>query len=233
MTMTPRKPVSPANPVVPAMLVVLAALAACRSANSEYYTLLAPPSEHRAPATEATTEATTAPATEAVTAPATEATTAAFQLDVLPVDVPPEVDRTEIVVREGPAKLTPVETRSWISPLPRELRHALSDDLSHALGVRDVAGATPAAGVPTYRIKLVVQRFDSSLGARASIEAISTIRDAGGTAPPLVCSHRASEVAAAGYEQLAEAHQRAVAAIAAQIATAIRGLQAGHAACGG
>jgi uncharacterized lipoprotein YmbA len=188
-------------------VVVACLLTACRSAGSEYYTLVAPPSERSAPVTQA------------------------FQLDVLPIDVPPEVDRPEIVVREGPGRLTPVETRSWISPLARELRHAFSDDLTHALGARDVAGATPVAGIPTYRIKVVVQRFDSSLGARASIEAISTVRDAGGAAPALVCSHRASEAAGAGYENLAEAHQRAVAAIAAQIATAIRGLQAGTASC--
>jgi uncharacterized lipoprotein YmbA len=187
-------------------LVLALLVVACRSANSEYYTLVSPPSE-RPPVTET------------------------FQLDVLPVDVPPEVDRPEIVVREGRGKLTPVETRSWISPLARELRHALSDDLTGALRVRDVAGATPVAGIPTYRIKLVVQRFDSSLGARASIEAISTIRDANGQAPAVVCSHRASEAAGPGYEQLAEAHQRAVAAIAAQLAATIRGLQTGSAAC--
>jgi uncharacterized lipoprotein YmbA len=188
-------------------LLAASLLVACRSANSEYYTLVSPPSERPTPVTEA------------------------YQLDILPVDVPPEVDRDEIVVREGRGKLTPVETRSWISPLARELRHALSDDLSHALGARDVAGASPVAGIPTYRIKLVVQRFDSSLGTRASIEAISTIRNASGPAPVLVCSHRASEAAGPGYEQLAEAHQRAVAAIAAQIAAAIRSLQAGAAAC--
>ncbi|HEX4422252.1 MAG TPA: ABC-type transport auxiliary lipoprotein family protein, partial [Kofleriaceae bacterium] len=148
MPLTPRKPASPASPVVPATLVVLAALAACRSANSEYYTLLAPPSEHRAPVTETVTETATGATNGTANGTANEAINEAFQLDVLPVDVPPEVDRTEIVVREGPGKLTPVETRSWISPLPRELRHALSDDLSHALGVRDVAGATPATGVP-------------------------------------------------------------------------------------
>lgn len=182
-------------------------LVACRSANSEYYTLVSPPAERPAAVTEA------------------------FQLDVLPVDVPPEVDRPEIVVREGRSKLTPVETRSWISPLSRELRHALSDDLTSALGVRDVAGATPVAGIPTYRIKLVVQRFDSSLDRRASIDAISTIRDASSRAPAVVCSHRASEAAGPGYEQLAEAHQRAVAAIAAQVAATIRGIQRGAAAC--
>jgi uncharacterized lipoprotein YmbA len=188
-------------------LVLVLLLVACRSANSEYYTLVSPPSERTGPVAET------------------------FQVDVLPVDVPPEVDRPEIVVREGRGKLTPVETRSWISPLARELRHALSDDLTSALRVRDVAGATPVAGIPTYRIKLVVQRFDSSLGTRASIEAISTIRDASSQAPAVVCSHRASEAAGPGYEQLAEAHQRALAAIAAQVAATIRGLQTGTTAC--
>jgi len=193
----------------PLVLVVAlgAGAVACRSANSEYYTLIPPPRELGSPVTEA------------------------FQLDVLPIDVPPEVDRAEIVVREGPGRLTPVETRSWIAPLSQELRHALSDDLRHALGARDVAGVTPVAGIPTYRIKLVVQRFDSSLGTRASIEAISTIRDATGAKPALVCSHRASEGAGPGYEQLAEAHQRAVATISAQIAATIRGLQAGTTTC--
>jgi uncharacterized lipoprotein YmbA len=188
-------------------LGVVIALAACRSAGSEYYTLIAPPVERAAPVSEA------------------------FQLDVLPVDVPPEVDRAEIVVREGPGKLTPVETKSWISPLPRELRHAFSDDLGRVLGARDIAGASPVAGIPTYRIKIVVQRFDSSLGARATIEAISTIRDTIGGTPALVCSHRASEPASAGYERLAEAHQRAIATIAGQIAATIRGLQAGKSGC--
>ena len=188
-------------------IVLASLLVACRSANTEYYTLVSPPSERSATVTEA------------------------FQLDVLPVDVPPEVDRPEIVVREGRGKVTPVDTRSWISPLARELRHALSDDLGHALGARDVAGASPVAGIPTYRIKLVVQRFDSSLGRQASIEAISTIRDANSQAPAVVCSHRASEAAGPGYEQLAEAHQRAVAAIAAQVAATIRGMQTGAATC--
>ena len=191
------------------VMVALALVTACRSAGSEYYTLIAPPADRATPVTEA------------------------FQLDVLPVDVPPEVDRAEIVVREGPGKLTPVETRSWISPLPRELRHAFSDDLGRALGARDIAGASPVAGVPTYRVKIVVQRFDSSLGARASIEAISTIRDAASGAPAVVCSHRASEAASAGYEQLAEAHQRAIATIAGQIAATIRAFQAGKPACSG
>lgn len=189
------------------MKYALLLLVACRSAGSEYYTLVAPPTD-KAPAQNA-----------------------ALQLDVLPVDVPAEVDRTEIVVREGKGKVTPVETRSWIAPLGRELRHAFSDDLTATLGARDIAGASPAAGMPTYRVKLVVQRFDSALNDRATIEAISTVRVTGSDQPPLVCSHRASEPAGSGYENLALAHQKAVEKIAHEVAAAIQSIQAGTATC--
>ena len=180
----------------------------CRSAATSYYTLVAPGAE---------------------SAPAL---TNELQLDVLPVDVPADVDRAEIVVRQHAGQVTPVETRSWIAPLGAELRRAFSNDLSAQLGARDIAGLSAADGVPTYRVKLGVQRFESVLGEHALIEAVSTVRESGGSAPPLVCSHRARETAASGYEGIAEAHQKAIAAIAKQVADEVRSVRAGHPACG-
>ncbi len=192
----------------PLLLVAsVVALVACRSDGASFYTLVSPPRD-----------TTTPPSNE-------------LQLDVLPVDVPPEVDRAEMVVREGRGQLTPVDTRSWISPLPRELRRAFATELSYELGARDIAGLTPAEGIPTYRIKLAVQRFESVLGKQALVEAISTVRDATGTAPVLVCSHRASEDAQPGYDGLAEAHQRALQTIAKQVAVSVRSLGAGAGTC--
>jgi uncharacterized lipoprotein YmbA len=154
-----------------------------------------------------------------------------LQLDVLPVDVPADVDRAEIVVRTSAGEVTPVQTRSWIAPLALEIRRAFSDGLTHALGARDIAGVTPADGVPTFRIKLSVQRFESLIGKRALIEAISTVRNTSGTGPALVCSHRASEEAGAGYAALAEAHQRALVTIAKQVADSVRSMKAGTGLC--
>jgi hypothetical protein len=179
------------------------ALVACRSAPSKYYTLVAPPGD------------------------AAPAIGSALQLDVLPVDVPPDVDRTQMVVRLGTGQVAPVDTRSWIAPLALEIRRALADDLIRTLGARDIAGLTPAPGMPVYRVKLNVQRFESSLGDRALIDAVWSVRDAGGTAAPLTCATRASEPAPGEYAGLAEAHQKALAKIAAAIATGIRTLAAG------
>ncbi len=147
------------------------------------------------------------------------------------MDVPPDVDRTEMVVRQGAGVLTPVETRSWIAPLSREIRRAFSDDLTRELGARDITGLTPDAGTPAYRVKLVVQRFESELGKYAVIDAISTVRLVGGTMPALLCSHHVTEPARTGYDGIAEAHQRALAAIARQIAAAIRGFRDGTGTC--
>lgn len=189
-------------------LVALALLlAACRSPGSHYYTLVATPTDAPAP------------------------TTNELQLDILPVDVPADVDRSEIVVRTGTGEVTPVETRSWIAPLSREIRRAFADDLTRLLGARDVAGLTPAAGIPTFRVKLAVKRFDSLLGKRAVIEAISTVHDISSEAATLVCSHRATEDAKAGYAGIAEAHQRALAVIAQQVADIVRSIRAGNPGC--
>lgn len=189
-------------------LLAWLACAACRSSPSRYYTLVAP-------------------AGAAGVAASNE-----LQIEVLPVDVPPEVDRAQMVVRRGPGEVAPVDTRSWIAPLPLELRRALADALTRSLGVRDVAGlSTSAGGVPTFRIKVVIQRFESMLGERAVIDAVWTIREAGGHAPELVCSTRASEVASGDYAGLAEAHQRALGRIAAHIAAGVRAARAAQTTC--
>jgi hypothetical protein len=189
------------------LVLVVVVLVSCRSAGTRYYTLVSAQDTEPAGATHS------------------------LQLDVLPVSVPPEVDRAEIVVREGPGELTPVDTKSWIAPLSLEIRRAFSDELSRNLGARDIAGVTPADGLPTYRIKLVVQRFESVLGKRAVIDAISTVHEMTGASPTLVCSHHASEPAQKGYPGLAVAHQRALAQIAKQVATAVRSFQGGAAVC--
>lgn len=188
-------------------LVLVIAVIGCRSPGTHYYTLVSSAEDKPLPAS------------------------AELQLDVLPVDVPSDVDRQELVVREGQGEVTPVDTRSWISPLPRELRRAFSDDLGRLLGARDVAGVTPAEGVPIFRVKLDVQRFESVLGKHALIEAVSTVRDPANAAPALVCSHRAKEAATGTYPGLAEAHQRALEAIAKQVADEVRAIRAGAPAC--
>ncbi|MGH8506401.1 MAG: PqiC family protein, partial [Stenotrophobium sp.] len=85
-----------------------AMLSACAGAPTQFYTLIPP-----GPAIQS--QATTA---------------AALQIEVLPVEIPLQVDRPQMVVREGSGRIVPVETRQWIAPLATEIRSALSADLT-------------------------------------------------------------------------------------------------------
>lgn len=178
-------------------LVIGFAVGACRSAASHYYTLSAPAGEGAAPAS------------------------AELQIDVLPVEIPADVDRTQMVVRRSAGEVTPVDTRSWIAPLGMEVHRAISDDLAHALGVREISGVTGTPGILTYRIKLAIHRFESVLNEHARIDAVWTVREAAGAA--LTCSSSVTEPAVGSYDDLAVAHQKALQKIAAEIATAVRG----------
>ncbi len=150
------------------------------------------------------------------------ATDNSYQIEVLPVEVPLQVDVPQMVVRTGKGELVPVDTRRWIAPLPNELRNALSWQLTHALGVRDVAGLGRNTSAPVYRINLRVQRFDSVPGAYARIEASWSIRPSESDAATLACNSSASIPVPPGYAELAQGHQQAIAKIATEIATTIR-----------
>ncbi|MGH8504813.1 MAG: ABC-type transport auxiliary lipoprotein family protein, partial [Stenotrophobium sp.] len=94
----------------------------------------------------------------------------------------------------------------------------------------DVYGIA-APQLPTYRIALKIQRFDSALGAYARIDALWSIRRSGGGDDDRVtCASTISESVTPGYAELADGHQRAIAAIAAAIAGSIRNAQQNHAA---
>ncbi|MGH8460035.1 MAG: PqiC family protein [Stenotrophobium sp.] len=150
-----------------------------------------------------------------------------FQISVQPVVIPDQVDRPQLVVREGNGGIVPVETRQWIAPLSSEIRGALSADLTNRLGVQDVYGIAATPGQITYIVKLKVQRFDSALGAYARIDALWTVQAGKDASAAPVCSSSASSNVAPGYSELALGHQRALAQIADDIAASIRNAHQG------
>lgn len=176
--------------------VLASALAACTTAAPvHYYTLVGP-------------------------LPASAPAAAGFDIDVLPVVVAPGLRRRAMVLRTGTAELMVQDGHQWQAPLPDELRAALSADLVAALGTRDLSGLQPA-GRPLYRIALVVQRFDAVYGGSVDVGATWSVYAADDT-PLLTCAARVTRtVQKAGYAELAQGAQQALAAIAAQIGTAL------------
>ena len=186
-----------------------AALGACASAPTHFYTL-----QHEAAPTANTVPASSAP----------------FQIEVLPVAVPPQVDQAELLVRQSDQRVAVLDNERWAAPLAAELRGAFAADLVTALGTRDVYGLPRPPAVPVYRIVIDVRVFDSWPGRHARIQADWSVR--GNTEAAIVtCTSTASEDVGADYDALVQGHQRAIARIAADIAATVRGIAAGGAAC--
>ncbi|MEY2160630.1 PqiC family protein [Rhodanobacter sp. FW106-PBR-LB-2-11] len=176
-------------------------LAACASAPTHYYTLVAP-------------------ADAAAASPSPSPSSPPFEL--LPVGVPAQVDQPQLVVREGGQSVALLGSERWIAPLGDEVRSALSADLARELRSADVSGL-PGNDRPLLRIKLDLRRFDSAPGSYALVEAAWSVRLLHGAQPAmLACTSRVSEAVGPGYPALVQGHQRAIGQLAAQIADAAR-----------
>ncbi|PND33686.1 hypothetical protein C1I89_14605 [Achromobacter pulmonis] len=159
--------------------------------------------------------------------PAPEATASAepapFFIDVLPVGIPAQLDQPQWVVRRGSTDIFVLDDERWPGSLADEFRSALSTELTHRLATQDIAGLAVPAGKPALRVKLQVRRFDGWPGERAQLDADWSLgfADDSGNAR-LVCRSRLDERARGGYPELAQAQQRMVAMLAADIAMGAR-----------
>jgi uncharacterized protein len=183
-----------------------ALLAACSSAPMHYYTLVPAPD-----------------ATSADTSPSP----ANFQFELLPIGIPAQDDVPQLVVRQGGQSVALLNGERWIAPLADEVRNALSVDLSRRLNAQDITTGLPVDGKPVLRIKVELQRFDSSPGNYALIDATWTIRPLKGDGA-LTCRSRINEDAGQGYEGLVAGHQRALAELAERIASVAPSMAAGR-----
>jgi len=153
------------------------------------------------------------------------------------VRLPVQVDQPQLVLREGPQRIDLLEGDRWIAPLGDEVRAAVSADLARDLPGRDVTGLAEPSGA-ALGVELDLRRFDSVPGVQAAIEAAWTLHlpGADGKDAVLSCSTEITEPVAAatgpGYDALVQAHQRALAKLAAAIAGAAQTLaRSGRAAC--
>jgi len=186
------------------------ALSACASAPLHYYTLIPPATAALDPPDAAQRGATVLP------------------FEVLPVSLPAQVDQPQLVVRDGAQGMLLLNGERWIAPLGDELRSALAADLVRSLPGRDASGL-PDNDQPRLRIKLDVHRFDSQPGSYALIAGTWNVRVVNGTrAAAVTCASSVQQTVDPGYAALVQGHQRAVAALAAQMAVVARALSAGQ-----
>ena len=150
---------------------------------------------------------------------------AAYYIELPAVTVPQQVARSQMVVTTSAGRIDLLEQERWSSPPASEIGQALSLAISGELGTIDVFRTPTPDSAPVYRISANVQRFESSPGQYALIDAVWSVRLVGST-KVLTCRSVANETVGTGYDALVAGHRRAVARIASDISKVVRGLAA-------
>jgi uncharacterized lipoprotein YmbA len=179
------------------MLGALMTVAGCSTAPARFYTL-----------------------GSAATADGTPA--ASYAVLVGPVFVPGSVDRPEFVVQIAPNQVEIDEFNRWAAPLGDAIARAIAGDLAVQLGTSDVAVAPLANFRADYRVSINVQRFESVRGKSVVIDALWTVNKIAGGEVRSGRSISSETPRDDSFDALAAAHSRALVAVSADIAAAIR-----------
>jgi uncharacterized protein len=136
-------------------------------------------------------------------------------IDVRVVHAPPQLDRSELMVRTGPTELTLLENERWAAPVNDEIKDALRLALQRRLG--RINGLRPAFTRLTLDID--VQHLEAELGRYALLEAswsatLSATGQRSNDARATTCTFQAKEKIHAGYAEIVEGYQREIAALA-------------------
>ncbi|MDF3936621.1 PqiC family protein [Pseudomonas citronellolis] len=124
------------------------------------------------------------------------------------VGLPPQVDRSQMVVRQGASGLAILETEWWGANLVDEFQNALQDQLGG-----------PASATPRASVRVEVQRFDSVPGNYSLLDATWRLKRSGAQAD-LTCRTSVQTPADASVEKLVAAHQANVRQLASAIVQA-------------
>lgn len=160
------------------------------------------------------------------TASASGAPTSGASIVVGPVAIPGAVDRPQFVEQVTPNRVEVDDFNRWAAPLGESISRVVAANLAALLGIPEVSVAPFATFSPVYQVTIDVQRFESVPGESALVDALWTVREAGGSATRTGHTLSREPVQGEGFDALAAAHSRALASMSADIANVIRGWHA-------
>ena len=160
---------------------------------------------------------------------ATPATTSSnLSLVVGPVSVPAAVDRPEIVVSTGANQVALDDFNRWASPLGDNISRVVAENLVALLGTPRVTLFPQTLGADAdFRVTVEVQRFESTPGESAMLDAVWGVRRAKDGKSETGRTTVREAVPQKSYDALAAAHSRAVARLSQDIAVAVQALARG------
>lgn len=148
---------------VPCLGVASLLLVACSGVSSgKYYSL--------SPQTGANTASLLPLAAEAEPTPSAASAEGAQGLRIMSVDVPAQVDRSQLVLSTPPStELILLNDSQWAAPLGEDIRFALGHYLSRELGVVDLSLGAGQAEMPVWVFNVTVQGFELVYGQYAQL----------------------------------------------------------------
>ena len=143
-----------------------------------------------------------------------------------PVSLPDVLERPQLVVRTGETTVRVAEFHRWAGSLNREIARVLIENLN--LLLRDlpaVAATDDLAHDPDVTVSVQVLRFDGQPGGEVELHALFSLARRKAEGERLLRQARIRiPCEEPGYEGLAFAHSRALAALSREIADGIRSI---------
>jgi len=197
----------PLTILFPLAVAATALMNGCASPEPHYYTLASSPAD-----------APTAAAGRA------SRTGDPLWIEVTPVRVPERLNRSQLVVRDGTSGGVKVfDTSRWTSPLPDELRDALSQQLQSSLDAVDFYQHGLSATQRAYRVTTEVVSLDADVGKQAAATITWSVRRL--PDGKVLSGRTEKEVPAPGQvDGVVSAYREILGATAADIAAGVRSL---------
>src|ERR1700731_4144413 len=139
-----------------------------------------------------------------------------------PVSVPASVDQPDFVVQVASNRVELDEFNRWAAPLNDSIARAVAGNLVVLLGTPDVTTSPMANFKADYSVTINVQRFQSTRGEGALLDAEWAVHQTAGGAMRSGRTVAQEAAQGEGYDALAAAHSRALARMSGDIAAAIR-----------
>ena len=150
-----------------------------------------------------------------------------YAVSVGPVSVPAVVDRPQIVLRTGPNKVFIDEFDRWASPLKDNIQRVIVENLMATLGTTQITmfpRSIPSDG--SYRTVINILHFDSEPGKATTLDALWEVSLPGQGPLRRGRTTVTEPLESGGFDALVAAHSRALGQLSAEIAGAIRELEA-------
>jgi hypothetical protein len=139
-----------------------------------------------------------------------------------PVAIPASVDRPQLVLQVAPTRVEMLELERWASPLDAGIARVIAGDLATLLGTPQVASMPLPGFEPAWRVRMAVERFDAVPGDAVTVEAIWVVEPAGGGTGRAGRTVSREPLTGTGADGVAAAQSRALAAVSADVAAALR-----------